>query len=125
MNKKPNRNSSARAEADSDKMPIVIPSASIAANPMLCVRQIVSNHIKLYKKRKQLKKEGFTFGWFVVENGICVFKESSRGLYVWNKLSGESYYIKTGVLFPDSLFYIRYNVLPRWLNRAWPKRNNI
>lgn len=39
MNKKPNRNSSARTKADSDKMPIVTTSATILPNPMLCVRQ--------------------------------------------------------------------------------------
>lgn len=39
MNKKLNRNPSARTKADSDKMPIVTTSATILPNPMLCVRQ--------------------------------------------------------------------------------------
>lgn len=39
MNKKLNRNSSARTKADSDKKPIVTTSATILPNPMLCVRQ--------------------------------------------------------------------------------------
>ena len=39
MNKKLNRNPSARTEADSDKTPIVTTSATILPNPMLCVRQ--------------------------------------------------------------------------------------
>ncbi len=39
MNKKLNRNPSARTKADSDKMLIVTTSATILPNPMLCVRQ--------------------------------------------------------------------------------------
>jgi hypothetical protein len=39
MNKKLNRNPSARTKADSDKMPIVTTSATILPNPMLSVRQ--------------------------------------------------------------------------------------
>lgn len=99
--------------------------APLLAIPMLCVRQIIVNHFKLYKKRKHLKKEGFTSGWFIVKNGIYVFEKSSRGLCFWNKLSGEAYYIQTGILFSDCLFYIRYSVLSRWLNNAWIKGNNI
>lgn len=39
MNKKLNRNPSAKTEANSDKKPIVTTSATILPNPMLCVRQ--------------------------------------------------------------------------------------
>ena len=44
MNKKLNRNPSARTKADSDKKPIVITSATILPNPMLCVRQILQSN---------------------------------------------------------------------------------